>query len=98
MTRIMNILFILFVIAVNLLSYFYLIPYCQKIANSHMNEGPFWGWMLIVIAFIVLVIVFKNRKSISGAIIAEVVLFVISILVLSYKLHGLYCIPCSISG
>jgi len=45
----------LITIAVNLLTYFSLVPYVQTTANSHMNSGAFFGTSYFLISGLLLV-------------------------------------------
>jgi hypothetical protein len=44
----------LITIAVNLLTYFSLVPYVQTTANSHMNSGAFFGTSYYLISGLIL--------------------------------------------
>jgi hypothetical protein len=85
------------ILAVNLLTFVWLLPYAQKTANSHMNSGPFLGTTLYFISGILLFL------GLNGLIQHRdyrffILLFIFALTFWGYKLHSLMCLGCLNSG
>ncbi len=87
------------ILIVNILTYFLLVPYAQKTANSHINQGDFFGIVYYVISVIFLVIgirsLIKDRNILLFLLYAG---FVITFAFWGYKLFSLYCLECASCG
>jgi len=86
-------------IAMNLLTYFFLIPYVQKTANSHMNSGLFFGMSYYVLAGVMLLFGLNElirRKSDQHFILLFI--FAVSLTIWAYKLNATMCLSCLHNG
>jgi hypothetical protein len=87
------------ILATNCLTYFFLIPYSQKTANSHMNSGPFFGttyFILSAIALFLAINISIKHKNIKLFFIF--IGLVVTFIYWGYKLHSIYCQGCANSG
>ena len=50
----MNKTFVLIILLFNVLIYYFLIPYVQQDANSHMNSGPFFSVIFYILAITII--------------------------------------------
>ena len=90
---------IIIIILLNLLTYFSLIPYVQKTANSHMNSGPFFGMIYYILAGVMLLFGLNElikRKNTQGFILLFI--FAVSLAIWGYKLHVTMCLSCLLNG
>jgi hypothetical protein len=86
-------------IAVNLLTYFFLLPYAQKTANSHMNNGPFFGTTLYFISGLMFLFGLKDlARQKDYKIFILLLVFVATLAFWGYRLHSLMCLGCLNSG
>jgi hypothetical protein len=86
-------------VATNLLTYFLLIPYVQKTANSHINSGPFFGTSYYILAGLLLLFGLNElikRKNYQRFILLFI--FAISLSIWAYKLHAIECLSCLLNG
>ena len=86
-------------ISVNLLTYFLLIPYVQKTANSHINSGPFFGTSYYIFSGILVIFGINElirRKNHQRFILLFI--FAISLSIWAYKLHAIECLSCLLNG
>jgi hypothetical protein len=86
-------------ISVNLLTYFFLIPFVQKTANSHINSGPFIGTSYYILAGVMLLFGLNElirRKNHQRFIILFI--FAMSLSIWAYKLRAIECLSCLLNG
>jgi hypothetical protein len=84
---------------ISLLTYFLLLPYSQKTANSHMNLGPLFGEIYYMISALMLLIglnLLMKHKDIKVFILLLV--FSGTLIYWGYRLHSLYCLGCANGG
>ena len=87
------------ILAVNLLTAFLILPYAQKTANSHMNNGPFLGTIFYIISGIIILLglnILIKQKGIKVFLLLLV--FALTLIYWGYKLYHLYCLGCANSG
>lgn len=86
-------------VAVTLLTHFWMIPYAQKSANSHMNDGPFLGVVYVLLAFSTLVFAIKSyqKRRSTVELILQLLLMVVFI-GFGYQLYSLDCLTCASMG
>jgi hypothetical protein len=87
------------IIAVNLLTFFLLLPYAQKTANSHMNSGPFFGTTLYFISGLLVLFGLNSlvRQS-DYKLFILLMVFAATLTFWGYRLHSLMCLGCLNSG
>jgi hypothetical protein len=84
--------------ALYILTYFLVLPYAQRTANSHMNIGPFLGTIYYIFSLAAL------QFSIRAIMRKDVTLFLLFVGAMTmfiywgYRLHSLYCLGCANSG
>src|SRR5688572_20062595 len=86
-------------IIVNVLTYFLVLPYAQKTANTHMNNGPFFGIIYYSISAFVLVFCINNlltNRNFKKLLI--LLLFSVTFIYWGYRLYLLYCLGCANGG
>jgi uncharacterized membrane protein len=94
-----EIIFWIVFVAVNLLTYFLMIPFAQKLANSHMNDGPFFGILYFIVGGIVAgLMVFQLLKRAKIKTILPIILLVLSIGYWGYELYTIDCLGCLKAG
>ena len=90
---------LIIMVAMNLLTYFFLVPYVQKTANSHMNSGPFFGTSYYILAGVMLLFGLNElirRKSDQHFILLFI--FAVSLTIWAFKLHATMCLSCLLNG
>ena len=87
------------IISVNLLTYFLLLPYAQKTANSHMDNGPFFGTIFYFVAgllsFVGLIHVVRQKDY---KLFLLLIVFASTLTFWGFRLHSLLCLGCLNSG
>ena len=87
------------VVLTNCLTYFLLMPYSQKAANSHMNSGSFFGTTFYIISAISLILAINvTRKQNNIKIFLILLVLGGTCFYWGYKLHSVYCQGCANSG
>lgn len=85
--------------AVNLLTYLWLLPYAQETANQHINMGPFLGAIYYALSVVMLLLGIRSAINHKG--ILSVLLyagFILSLCMYGYQLSSLYCLGCANCG
>jgi hypothetical protein len=86
-------------LTINLIIYFFLLPYTQKTANSHINAGPIFGIILYLISTSIIIystIKYYRKKELIETLI--VILIALSLIYWGIQLRSLFCEGCMNSG
>ena len=84
---------LIYILIINFLVYYFLIPYVQKDANSHMNSGPFFSLLFYFVGFtIICYSVLKKRKQ--KKIFIELIILALTIIYWGYRFNNIICLKC----
>ncbi|MEY5047795.1 MAG: hypothetical protein RLZZ175_1154 [Bacteroidota bacterium] len=86
------------ILIVNLILNFYILPFIQKSANSHMNEGPIWGFIMFIISIIVFVLGVNAFFSKYDKMFLFYFLSLITLIFWGYKFYTIICLSCLNNG
>lgn len=94
-----DIFFLIIILAINCLSFFFLMPYSQKSANSHMPGGDFFGVAYYALSIIALILginisIRQNNTKLFFLFITLTCTFVYW----GYKIQFLDCQACANGG
>jgi hypothetical protein len=82
-------------VGINLLINYIVLPYAQGTANGHMDAGPAFSFILLLISLIILIVSFRKylkTKSIRALLISF--LLIVNLMYWSYQLATLECFGC----
>ena len=83
----------------NLCTFFLLLPYAQQSANSHMNSGPAFGIIYVIVSLLLLFISIYwliKRKDVTMFLL--ILFLALNLSYWAYKLYTLHCLECSKGG
>ncbi len=88
--------YLILLVAINLLIYFFLLPYTQRTVNGHMDAGPAFSLILYVLSISILILSIKKYlKDKNLKIITISFLLIISLIYWGIKLSSLECSGCA---
>ncbi|MCL9807644.1 hypothetical protein NAT51_19130 [Flavobacterium amniphilum] len=91
-----EIYFMLFLAVINPFIYFILLPYAQIRANSHMDAGPAFSLILLVISIIITITSIKRYlKTKEIRIFLFPFITIVNLVYWAYRLGTLECFGCS---
>lgn len=99
MKRQSQLLILILIIISNLLIYSLLLPYLQKMANSHVGDNVLWSIFLSVFSILILsrgvYYLIKKKDYMAFTLF---IMFAATLLYWGYRFYFLECLGCSTSG
>ncbi|MDQ3111470.1 MAG: hypothetical protein M3R17_16405 [Bacteroidota bacterium] len=86
------------IVVLNVLTYFLVLPFAQKTANSHMGNGPLLGIIYCILAFCTILLSIRSLKQKDVLLFFLFVLLTAALIYWGTRLHSLYCLECTSSG
>lgn len=87
------------ILILNVLIYSIVLPYAQKTANSHMNNGPFIGAILYIFAVLLTFIgLIDCVKQKNFKLFLWIFIFELTLTFWGHRLNSLVCLGCLNSG
>jgi len=94
-----NISILTIFLILNLCTYFLLLHFSQKSANSHMNNGPVFGTICFIASFLLLFLsIYWLRKHKDGTTFFLIFFLALNFSFWAYRLCALHCLECAKGG
>ena len=88
--------YLIIIVAINLLIYFFLLPYTQGTVNGHMDAGPAFSLILYVLSISILIVsVRRYLQNKNLKIITISFLLIINLVYWGIRLTSLECSGCA---